>query len=663
MKRDSRRLAFQAVPCMAVLVLSCVCVSALGATKDASASDLDKLLVKFADIKKGQMEALATNNAISVATELENFFSAASKGDWHTVSNLYAGLKTPSEQLGTPAQPHPRVAGPLWEPVHETYCARRTSQRMGPDMFKAFSVGILSSLPDGSIFLSGTEPGRFAVTALNEAAEHSRVFILSQSALLNPHYMTYARFRCGSQIWVPSTVDHQVAVQRYFMKARSEGKLQMEDGVPTPTFQDLMAINSSLMKLIFDKNKGKHGVYVEEAYPIPWMYPHLQPHGLILKLRKDSIARFTPQMIAEDHAFWQQQVTRLAASQDFKSNGPAQDAFANARATIAGVYEWRAFVMPNEQSLFEAADKAYSQALQLAPHSPDVNMRLARMCMLTWEPERVDRACKILATLSQVHPNVPAIKSAVQEAVRRRDLLVRKKALEDKIRGADGTAQRSEALQLAEIHMAMGNRDVFAQIARDLLESAAGPPAAFLHLARLAATAKKQQSMEQSLDIFLAKAPATMQLRHKAAAELFAGAGNLTRATDLLAKHLENNPDDSHAWHELGVLLHFQKRPTDAMNALQNEIELDGKPALERIRQDRRLATFAGKLDPARTTASGPGQPDQAGDGSVAKWFAGILALAVSTGVVIVVVLTVMRKRNRDASDQSEEHQDQDAES
>jgi hypothetical protein len=34
--------------------------------------------------------------------------------------------------------------------------------------------------------------------------------------------------------------------------------------------------------MIFDRNK-EHTIFVEESYVLPWMYPHLEPHGLILK--------------------------------------------------------------------------------------------------------------------------------------------------------------------------------------------------------------------------------------------------------------------------------------------------------------------------------------------------------------------------------------------
>ena len=49
-----------------------------------------------------------------------------------------------------------------------------------------------------------------------------------------------------------------------------------------------MAINALLTKVIFDKNPD-HEFYVEESFPLEWMYPHLTPAGIILKINREPI--------------------------------------------------------------------------------------------------------------------------------------------------------------------------------------------------------------------------------------------------------------------------------------------------------------------------------------------------------------------------------------
>jgi len=62
-------------------------------------------------------------------------------------------------------------------------------------------------------------------------------------------------------------------------------------------------INGTLTKLIFDRNPD-HEFYVEESFPLDWMYPYLTPFGIIMKVNRQPVAEITPEMIARDHQFW-----------------------------------------------------------------------------------------------------------------------------------------------------------------------------------------------------------------------------------------------------------------------------------------------------------------------------------------------------------------------
>ena len=67
----------------------------------------------------------------------------------------------------------------------------------------------------------------------------------------------------------------------------------------------VMAINGLLTKVIFDKNPD-HEFYVEESFPLDWMYPHLVPFGIIMKINRQPVAELSEEVIAKDHAFWSQ---------------------------------------------------------------------------------------------------------------------------------------------------------------------------------------------------------------------------------------------------------------------------------------------------------------------------------------------------------------------
>ena len=69
-----------------------------------------------------------------------------------------------------------------------------------------------------------------------------------------------------------------------------DGKVQVSGQVA------VMGINGLMTKVIFDRNPDRE-FYVEESFPLDWMYPYLEPHGLIMKLNRQPLA----QLPAETH--------------------------------------------------------------------------------------------------------------------------------------------------------------------------------------------------------------------------------------------------------------------------------------------------------------------------------------------------------------------------
>ena len=52
----------------------------------------------------------------------------------------------------------------------------------------------------------------------------------------------------------------------------------------------VMAINGLLTKTIFERNP-KREFFVEESFPLDWMYPYLKPHGIIMKLNREPLPK------------------------------------------------------------------------------------------------------------------------------------------------------------------------------------------------------------------------------------------------------------------------------------------------------------------------------------------------------------------------------------
>ena len=65
----------------------------------------------------------------------------------------------------------------------------------------------------------------------------------------------------------------------------------------------VMSLNGLLARVVFDRNP-QPDFYLEESYPLDWMYPHLEPHGLILKLNRQPLEQLSPEIVRRDHEFW-----------------------------------------------------------------------------------------------------------------------------------------------------------------------------------------------------------------------------------------------------------------------------------------------------------------------------------------------------------------------
>jgi len=72
----------------------------------------------------------------------------------------------------------------------------------------------------------------------------------------------------------------------------------------------VMAINALLTKVIFDANPT-HEFYVEESFPLDWMYPYLTPFGIIMKINRQPLSSLTEDILDRDHQFWRQFSKRL----------------------------------------------------------------------------------------------------------------------------------------------------------------------------------------------------------------------------------------------------------------------------------------------------------------------------------------------------------------
>ncbi len=201
----------------------------------------------------------------------------------------------------------------------------------------------------------------------------------------------------------------------------------------------VMTINGLITKVIFDHNP-KNEFFLEESYPLDWMYPYLAPFGIIMKINRQPVAELTPELLQRDHEFWTQYTKRFigdwltydtsvkeiaefvekvylrrdyrgfTGDRKFIRDDQAQKAFSKLRNSIAGVYAWRltqpspAYRPKSEaefQRLLREADFAFRQSFALCPYSPEV---LSRYVNLLMSLRRFDDALLVATTCLKLDP-------------------------------------------------------------------------------------------------------------------------------------------------------------------------------------------------------------------------------------------------------------------
>src|SRR5208282_3236349 len=116
-----------------------------------------------------------------------------------------------------------------------------------------------------------------------------------------------------AEIYIPSPDDLQLCYDTYredFQRRAALGQLQPGEGVQTSGNQmaisgqiSVMKINGLLCKVIFDHNPTNE-FFVEESFPLDWMYPYETPFGVIMKIHRDPLPELSDDVFKKDHEFW-----------------------------------------------------------------------------------------------------------------------------------------------------------------------------------------------------------------------------------------------------------------------------------------------------------------------------------------------------------------------
>ena len=406
-----------------------------------------------------------------------------------------------------------------------------------------------------AIFFGGTDPGRFVPTYMIYSADfRPDVYLITQNALADGTYMSVERDLYGDEIWIPSNDDSAEAFNVYVDEVQrgvrpANGDLKIENGrVQVTGALGVMEINGILTKMMWDHDRLRHAFYVEESYVIPWMYPYLSPHGLIMKLNADRTP-YDPKTTAKDRDFWDWYTRRLLSDPMFRRDFAGQKSFSKLRAAIAGLYA--------KQGRHSDAAQAYREACLLYPASPEASFRYAQEILLP--SRRWDAVLELMDYTDYLDPNNKRTANLRGYVGSLRSLLAQIEALEPKRRA--GTLTPVERVTLANSLFQVGRVGEAAQLVRPIADSAANPSELQV-LAQIFLAAHLDADAEKVLQKFLKAAP-------NASADM---------------------------WIELAKIQHRSGRKTAAQQSFIAGYRLDSKGIFEKLQKDQELFELAAPL-------------------------------------------------------------------
>jgi tetratricopeptide (TPR) repeat protein len=361
----------------------------------------------------------------------------------------------------------------------------------------------------------------------------------------------------------------------------------------------VMGINSYVTKVMFDANTN-HEFYVEESYPMDWMYSYLTPFGVIMKVNRQPLD-LSDEIIERDHLFWSQYSDRLVGNwitydttarelcdfvekvylrhnyEGFKGDpkfirdDDAQKGFSKLRSAIgASIYQWRAEnsdVAKNpavRKRLMKEAEFAFKQAFAYCPYSEGA-YKYAELLADTGRPQD---AVMVSRTFQKLDPHNKQVQNMVVQlylqASQRDEAL--KAAKEFLKLEPDNSFLQDVTNQLEQGQKGMTLQDIFNQVATAMKAGQNDRAAALL---------------DQVLHIKQANGPVLTQV-----AQLYAQMGNLAKAEEAMHRATEVDPGSSQSWYNLANIEAFEGRAADAAESLRRAFATN---AVERAADSRMI--------------------------------------------------------------------------
>jgi len=406
-----------------------------------------------------------------------------------------------------------------------------------------------------------------------------------------------------NEIYIPSPEDSQACFQTYtddVARRQQLGQLKPGEDVHNDNGRvqvsgqvAVMEINGLLCKVIFDHNPTNE-FYVEESFPLDWMYPYETPAGIIMKINRNPVSSYTSEIFKKDHEFWSKYSDRLIGNwitydtsvqkiadfaqkvylgnnyegyqgdRKFIRDDDAQKAFSKLRSSIAGMYAWRLgrecppeFAPKNNadmQALVRETDFAFKQAFAYCPYSPEAVFRYVNFLL---QFNRLDDALIVAQTCQKLDPFNEQVKNLIR--------------------------------QLQEFKNQSASRGQFQEQLQKLQTEAAAHPTNFQNILALGSLYAQMQDTNRTVQLFnqaaglFDQALASPTIRSEdvvAMAQIAAALGNVGKLEIILKKLVAMDPAQPETHYDLAALEAMTGKTDDALKELGLAVDLNSKQLL-----------------------------------------------------------------------------------
>jgi tetratricopeptide (TPR) repeat protein len=407
------------------------------------------------------------------------------------------------------------------------------------------------------------------------------------------------------EIYIPSPEDSQNCFNDYYadvQRRMQSGQLQPGEDVSVDPNSGrmqvtgqvaVMMINGLLCKVIFDNNPTNE-FFVEESFPLPWMYPYETPFGVIMKINRNPLPELTQDDFDRDHKFWSDYSGRLCGDwinydtsireitnfvqrtyiqnnfagytgdRRFVRDEDAQKAFSKLRSSQAGMYAWRCSptcppeyrekTPELEKALERETDFAFKQSFAFCPYSPEAVFRYVQFLM---QFNRVDDALMVAETCHKLDPYNDSVSDLIRQ-----------------LQGFQQTAGQRDQAQ-AQL-----------QTMENLVQT---QPTNYQNIFSLAGYYLQMQQTNRAdelLDQMVARSGVPNEAL-QSVAQFYAQSGQFTRLEPVLKKLTETQPNAPESWYDLSRLEILLGNNKECLADLQKAIELS----------DRRLKANPAAMD------------------------------------------------------------------